>query len=110
MSDEGSIAMSDIDSQVQDLIVLHQEIHDRIRTGLAALDAEALNWTPGPDTSSIGTIVTHALGAEAEMLRNLLEIPTDRVRDREFTGPQHDGESLLALLAAADADWRELAP
>jgi hypothetical protein len=102
--------MSDTDPFVRDIIDLHRMVHDRLREEIAGLDGPALNWTPGPDTSAIGTIITHALGAEAEMLRNLLDIPTSRDRDSEFTIPTHTQAALETRLAAADADWADLAP
>src|SRR5438094_256340 len=71
--------MSDSQLYVQDIIELHRAVHRQLRDEVASLDAEALNWTPGPETNSVGTIVTHALGAEAEMLRNILQIPTKLV-------------------------------
>jgi hypothetical protein len=102
--------MSDMDPFVRDIIDLHRMVHDRLREEIADLDTPALNWTPGPDTSAIGTIIVHALGAEAEMLRNLLDIPTSRDRDSEFTIPTHTQAALETRLAAADADWADLAP
>jgi hypothetical protein len=102
--------MSDMDPFVRDIIDLHRMVHDRLREEIADLDGPALNWTPGPDTSAIGTIIVHALGAEAEMLRNLLDIPTSRDRDSEFTIPTHTQAALETRLAAADADWADLAP
>ena len=102
--------MTDTEQFVGDIIALHRLVHQQMRDEIAGLDRAALSWTPGPDTSAIGTIITHALGAEAEMLRNLLDIPTQRDRDAEFTAPVHERAPLLALLDAADTDWAELAP
>jgi len=95
---------------LHDIIGLHQEEHQRLREAITDLDSEGLNWTPGPDTSSIGTIIVHALGAEAEMLRNILQIPTSRHRDAEFAPQTHELGNLLRLLDAADDDWQQLAP
>lgn len=95
---------------LHDIINLHQAIHQQLREEIADLDTEALNWTPGPDTSSIGIIIVHALGAEAEMLRNVLQIPTTRDRDAEFAAQTHKLSNLLGLLDAADDDWQQLAP
>ena len=102
--------MSDIDQYTQDIIDLHCASHGQLREAIADLDTEALNWTPGPGTSSIGTVVVHMLGAEAEMLRNLLGIPTERDRDTEFADQVHQREALLRLLDNAEADWEQLAP
>jgi uncharacterized damage-inducible protein DinB len=102
--------MSDAEQYIQDLIELNRASHKQLREAIADLDTEALNWTPGPDTSSIGTMVTHMLGAEGEVLRNLLGIPTERDRDTEFAAQVRTRESLLRLLDNAEADWEELGP
>jgi hypothetical protein len=102
--------MTDAEQFAQDIIALHQHAHQQLRDEIAGLDSAALNWMPGPDTSSIAVIVIHSLGAEAEMLRNLLDIPTNRVRDEEFAARRHQPDELEKLIAEAEADWRELAP
>lgn len=102
--------MSGTDRYLQDIIDLHRDAHKQMREVIAGLDGEGLNWMPGPDTSSIGTIVTHALGAEAEVLRNILQIPTNRDRSSEFASQTHERDRLLQLLDAADDDWQHLAP
>lgn len=101
--------MSNPDQYMKDLTDLHLASHQQLRETIADLDTDALNWTPGPDTSSIGTAMVHMLGAEAEVLRNLLDIPTDRVRDTEFAAQTHQLDGLLGLLDAAVTDWETLA-
>ena len=102
--------MSDAAQFVRDIISLHQDTHQQLREAIAGLEGDALNWQPGPDTSSIAIIIVHSLGAEAEMLRNLLDIPTHRVRDEEFIRHDYQPAELEELIAQAEADWRELAP
>ncbi len=102
--------MSDAESYLQDIIALHQAAHQQLREEIAGLDSRALNWAPGPETSSIGVIITHVLGAEVEMLRNLLQIPTHRIRDDEFVAKAHEPETLEQKIASAEKDWQELAP
>jgi hypothetical protein len=102
--------MSDTGSYSQDIIALHQAAHQQMREEIAGLDSAALNWTPGPETSSIGVIITHALGTESEMLRNLLRIPTNRNRDDEFIAQVHEREALEQKIASAEKYWEELAP
>ena len=101
--------MSNPDQYIQDLTDLHLASHQQLRETLADLDTNALNWTPAPDTSSIGTAVVHMLGAEAEVLRNLLDIPTDRIRDHEFATQTHQLDTLLSLLDSVISDWQTLA-
>jgi hypothetical protein len=102
--------MSDADGYLQDIIALHRAEHQRMREEIAGLDSPALNWRPGPETSSIGVIITHALGAEAEMLRNLLQIPTQRNRGDEFVSQVHERQALEQKIASAEKEWEELAP
>ncbi len=101
--------MHDADRYIHDVAALHRAAHKQLREEIADLDTDALNWMPGPDTSSIGTILVHALGAEAEMLRNLLNIPTRRDRDSEFITTVHRREALQQLIDGAEADWDALA-
>jgi len=100
----------DADLYMRDIIALHRAAHRQLREEIQGLDKAALNWTPGPETSSIGVIVTHMLGSEAEMLRNLLTIPTQRDRDSEFVVQVHQPEALEELINNAETDWRTLAP
>ena len=102
--------MNNSSQYLQDIISLHQDSHRQLREGIIDLDSEGLNWTPADSTSSIGTIVIHALGAEAEMLRNILQMPINRNRDAEFTPQTHELGNLLRLLDATDNDWQNLAP
>jgi uncharacterized damage-inducible protein DinB len=102
--------MNDDNQLMRDIISLHRVSHEQLREAISGLDSAALNWRPGPDTSSIGTIVVHVLGAEAEMLRNLLLIPTQRNRDAEFAVQEHQLDSLMQLIDSAEADWEQLVP
>lgn len=101
--------MDDITQYIHDIVDLHRTAHTRLREQIAGLDAAALNWVPAPDANSIGTIVVHTLGAEAEILRTVLAIPTQRVRAEEFAEREYQLADLERLLDAAEADWNELA-
>ena len=87
--EQGDNLLSDAAHFAQDIITLHQEAHQQMRGAIAGLDSAALNWMPGPETSSIALIVVHSMGAQAEVLRNLPGIPTQRVRDDEFSCYDH---------------------
>jgi hypothetical protein len=102
--------MSDTGQYLRDIIDLHRDLHRQLREAISGLDSEALNWTPGPETSSIGTAIVHSLGAEAEMLRNVLQVPTNRDRDAEFAAQTHQRDDLLLMIDAAEDDWQRLAP
>jgi hypothetical protein len=100
--------MSDADQYLNDIKALHHAAHKQMLADIAGLERDALNWAPAPETSSIGTIITHSLGAEAEMLRNLLDIPTERNRDDEFAEQHHRRDALEGRISRAEADWDTL--
>jgi hypothetical protein len=102
--------IGDASQYLQDISALHRAAHRQLHEEIAGLDEAALNWAPGPETNSIGVVITHALGAEAEMLRNLLAIPTQRDRDSEFAPRVHRPEALEDLIDRAEADWEALTP
>ncbi len=58
--------------------------HQTIRSVLDGLDAEGLNWSPGPDMNSIAVLFTHTLGAENSMTATIANEAFDRDRDAEF--------------------------
>src|SRR5918999_88718 len=67
-----SVAM---DPTVGTLVELNKVVHGAIRRVVADLDAEALAWTPGAETSSIAVLVVHTLGSEAAVLRQVRGLP-----------------------------------
>jgi hypothetical protein len=104
MSDAG-----DADLLMTTIIDLFHAIHGQLRQEIEGLGTEALNWTPGPDTNSIGTLVVHMLGNEEEVFRSIRGMPSDRVRDTEFAPRTYTREELLAHIQAADGRLDELA-
>jgi DinB superfamily len=85
-----------------DLVHLLRDLHAKLRRALADLDQESLNWTPGPDTSSIAGLVTHLLSSER---RNLLRVTgEDAPRNPgDIAARARDGQELLRAVDAADA-------
>lgn len=77
-------------------------IHDTVRRELAELDDDALNWTPGPNTNSIATLVTHLIGSEKEALTVAHGLQSERNRDSEFTMGHQSRQSLMDQLDLAD--------
>ena len=84
------------------LLRLLQQLHDKIRSEIEALEDVGLNWVPFSGTNSIATIVTHLVGSEAETLRTVAGIPCERNRDAEFSRPSQSVGEIVALLDAAD--------
>jgi DinB family protein len=86
---------------------LYRRVHQEFRKAVAGLDHAALNRRPHPEANSIAILVIHTLGSEAECLRAVRGIPTDRDRASEFTAQSASADDLNALLDAADRDLAE---
>ncbi len=59
--------MGEMDLLMTTLIDLYRSVHRQLREEIDDLEEEALNWTLGPNTNSIGTLVVHLLSSETEM-------------------------------------------
>jgi len=82
---------------------LFHQVHQSLRDEVVGLDADALNWSPGPDTNSIAALVVHTLGSEAEVLRTVSGVSGDRDRDAEFRAKADTADDLLQHLEQGDA-------
>jgi hypothetical protein len=100
--------MTEAEAFVQAFLTLHGQVHEQLREEVNALDQGSLTRTLGPETNSISTLVVHLLGSEAEVLRIVRGLPSDRDRPSEFTAHVDDREDLLARIDAADRLLREL--
>jgi uncharacterized damage-inducible protein DinB len=78
---------------------------DELNTAIEGLSAEALNWRPAPDTNSIATMATHALGASRLWLRLAmgLSLP-ERIRDAEFRAVAEDAKEFRAFAQRMSRD------
>jgi hypothetical protein len=92
-----------MDPTVAIVAELFKEVHGAIRKVVADLDAEALAWTPGPETNSLAVLVVHTLGSEAAVLRLVRGLPSVRDRDAEFVVRPATATDLLAQIDEADA-------
>ncbi len=92
------------------VLALLEHLHDQIRHQLAGLDDAGLNWRPVPDANSIGTLVVHVVGSEAEALRCVAGVPCDRRREEEFTIGPHVMSEMTDELRRADALLCDLGP
>lgn len=84
-----------------------REVHRKLRDEVQDLDTAALNWAPGPDTNSLAVLVTHMLGSEAEALKRVRGLPSDRVRAAEFVPREQSAADLLARIDAAEAELEQ---
>jgi hypothetical protein len=111
--DEGSAASHGPDAVLGELLVgtivaLYHGVHQELRDELRDVDDQALDWTPGPETNPIGTLVAHLLASEAEMLRSVRGLPAARDRNAEFAACPTTRAELLSLIDAAEADLGRL--
>lgn len=96
------MTMSEAEGVVETFITLYRQIHDQLRKEVSDLAPGALTQVLGPDTNSISTIAVHLLGSEAEVLRVVRGLPSDRDRAAEFSVRIEDGQELLGRIDAAD--------
>jgi hypothetical protein len=79
------------------------EHHQDMRETVTGLNAQALNWRPGPETNSLAVLVIHILGAEHSCVTTALGNPIDRDRDAEFRAVADSPEELIAEIDRVDA-------
>jgi hypothetical protein len=89
---------------------LFRQLHDEVRGEVSGLDDDGLNWVPAEGANSIATIVTHLVGSEAETLRCVAGVASERGRAGEFAQVRRTVGDVLALLDGADELLRALAP
>jgi Protein of unknown function (DUF1572) len=89
---------------------LFRQVHQELRSELAGLDDDALNWIPTEGANSIATIVTHLVGSEAETFRCVAGVECERDRDGEFVGHRLTMSEVLDQLNRADDLIGELEP
>jgi hypothetical protein len=91
-------------------VSLYRGIHEQLQEEVSDLGGTALTWVPGPDTNSISTLVVHLLGSEADVLRVVRGLPSDRDRAAEFIPNETDAEELMRQIEATDRLLKELGP
>jgi hypothetical protein len=101
------VGSSDVASTV---LTLFGQVHDQIRAEIEGLDADCLNWTPGPGTNSIATTITHLIGSEGETLRSVAGIVDHRDRDAEFVQPRQTLAEVADALDRAEQLIVEVGP
>jgi hypothetical protein len=99
-----------MDPVVAKIAEQYQVVHGLLRDEVRDLSPEALNWRPGPDTTSIAALIVHTLGSEAEVLRVAAKVASDRDRDAEFLVTAEDATDLIRELDQADSFLEAMAP
>ena len=94
---------------VATVVELYRGVHEALREEVRDLDPAALNWAPAPETNSVGVLVVHTLGSEAEVLRTVRGVSGQRDRDAEFRVEAETVDELIRRLDEADAYLDEMA-
>jgi hypothetical protein len=84
------------------------QVHNEFRSELDWLDDAAVNWVPTSGANSIATIITHVIGSEAETIRSVAGVASERNRAAEFGGDGLTKRDVLGLLDVADRLLSEL--
>jgi DinB superfamily len=92
------------------VLVLFRQIHDQIREEIQGFDEAGLNWTPGPGTNSVATIIAHVVGSEAETIRSVVGLVDQRDREAEFSHPWQTLEQVTSALEQADLLMATMGP
>jgi hypothetical protein len=87
-----------------------KDAHDRFREVVRGLSPAQLNADLGTETNPIAVLVTHALGAERQVLTMVAERPEPRDRDAEFRARVDGTALLLEALDGADRLVDEIVP
>lgn len=91
-----------ITSFQQGIKIVIAEHHQDMRDTVAGLDADALNWRPGPETNSLAVLVIHLLGAQHSCVTTALNEPIERDRDAEFQATADGPDELIAEIDRID--------
>jgi len=96
-----------VDLQPAMILDLFRPVHQKIREDLIELEVSALNWRPGPETNSVGSLVAHIVSTER---RNLLRaIGADETpAENGFAAHLFSLAELSELVDAADQMLEDL--
>ena len=90
-----------MDLALETVVDLFRTVYRSLDEEVSDLDAEALSWTPAPDTNSIAVLVVHTIGSAEEVLRIVRNLPNERDRDAEFVPNDSSAAALRNRIAAA---------
>ncbi len=77
------------------------ELHASMKEVIAALPAQALDWSPAPEVNSVAVLVAHVCGSEHFWIGEKVGgMPAQRDRDAEFAVRAWITAALVAMLDA----------
>jgi uncharacterized damage-inducible protein DinB len=86
----------------QDFLNCLEGLHADIRRNIEGLAPEALHWSPGPETNSMGVLIVHLVGAERYWIGDVaLQELSNRDRAAEFRTTGMETADLLQRLNQA---------
>jgi len=84
---------------LENYLELLESLHTGIHQTIEGLSTAALDWTPGPDMSSLAVLVAHIAGSERFWIGDIAgNEPSGRVRETEFQTAGLDEAALAARL------------
>jgi hypothetical protein len=83
--------------------ILHDQ-HREWRKVLVGLDANALNWKPGPETNSIAVLVAHTFDAERFLMATVLGVKFERDREATFRTVAAAADELLRIIDQTETE------
>ena len=83
--------------------ILHDQ-HREWRKVLTGLDAQTLNWKPGPDTNSIAVLVAHTFDAERFLMASVVGVRLERDREAKFRTIAAGADELLRIIDETEAE------
>ncbi|MBI2910788.1 MAG: DUF664 domain-containing protein [Chloroflexi bacterium] len=87
-------------------VLAFSKVDRQMRELLQGLDADALNWKPGPETNSLWVLATHMVAAQRWYLAKAVGDEFTRDRAAEFASSGADTARLIADLDTAEAETR----
>lgn len=85
-----------------DILELFRDVHRKLRNALGSIEDDLINWRPGIETNSVGSLVEHVVRSERRNLQRAVGSELDPPA-QEFGEKMYRREELLELLEAADA-------
>jgi uncharacterized damage-inducible protein DinB len=76
-----------------------ESLQNDLKTSLAGLPQDAVDWSPGEGMNSLGVIAVHVCGSERFWIGDVIaRDPSGRVREAEFRSKGVDADSLIDRL------------
>jgi hypothetical protein len=93
----------------EEYLKLQANLHQELEKTITGLSVTALNWSPTPDSNSLGVLLVHLTGAERYLIGDVVaQIASNRNRDAEFQTRDADETILRQRLTDNRAFTRQV--